>query len=279
MQYGITLPNFGLGGDARTLGEVAVAAEESGWHGLFIWDHLQWPNVEPCVDPWVALGFIASQTNRIRIGTLITPLPRRDIAKLARETVSVDRLSGGRLVLGAGLGFPTIPEYSGFGHETDLKIRGEMLDEGLELLAALWSGAPVKHEGKHYQVQCEGFAPPVQSPRIPVWVAGMWPSVKPFRRAAQWDGVVPVSRKVLEREQLGPAEIAEILEHIGRARSSTEPYAVALSGSTADAEGRARLVACAEAGANWWIEDGTRLMRSRETLLDRIKQGPPRLPE
>jgi alkanesulfonate monooxygenase SsuD/methylene tetrahydromethanopterin reductase-like flavin-dependent oxidoreductase (luciferase family) len=142
VRHGVVLPNFDLFGEATVMVELARLAEASGWDGFFIWDHLEWPGSEPAVDPWVALGAVAVSTERIRLGTMITPLPRRDVAKLARETVSVDRLSAGRFVLSVGLGWEGIPEWGAFGHERDRRVRGEMLDEGLEVLTALWTGDP-----------------------------------------------------------------------------------------------------------------------------------------
>jgi alkanesulfonate monooxygenase SsuD/methylene tetrahydromethanopterin reductase-like flavin-dependent oxidoreductase (luciferase family) len=197
MRHGVYLPNFDLFGEAGVLVELASLAEASGWDGFFIWDHLQWPDAEPAVDPWVALGAIAANTDRLRLGPMVTPLPRRDIVKLARETASVDRLSGGRLVLGVGLGWEGIPEWDSFGHEPDKRVRAEILDEGLDVLAALWSGEPVDHRGAHFQVVTPGMAPPAQVPRVPVWVGGGWPATRPFRRAAQWDGVWAVERQVI----------------------------------------------------------------------------------
>ena len=129
MKSAIYVPNFGLGGDARTLADLASLAEQNDWDAMFIWDHLQWPNSEPCVDPWVALTAMAMQTERIAIGPMVTALPRRDIAKLARETISVDRLSAGRLKLGVGLGWQAVPEYKDFGHEQSLRTRAEMLEK------------------------------------------------------------------------------------------------------------------------------------------------------
>src|SRR5689334_13471095 len=179
---------------------MARDAEAAGWDGFFLWDHvILWPT--PTCDPWVALAAVALATERVRIGPLVTPLPRRRITKLARETVTLDHLSNGRLVLGVGIGLgPWEWEY--LGEETDLRTRGAMLDEGLELLTKLWSGEPVMHEGRFYT--CRGdkgpndptpiptpFLPRPVQPRIPVWVAGTWPKKPPFRRAARWDGVVP----------------------------------------------------------------------------------------
>lgn len=193
MKYAFYTANFGFFGEAAALADYGAGAEAAGWDGDFIWDHLQVPGMEPTVDPWVALTAMAMRTERLVLRPMITPVPRRDIAKLARETVSIDHLSDGRLVLGVGLGWNAFPEFVGFGHEPDLKSRGAMLDEALDVLAALWSSDAVEHRGEHYTVSCDGFGRPVREPRIPIWVGGTWPSKKPIRRAARWDGVFPIA--------------------------------------------------------------------------------------
>jgi alkanesulfonate monooxygenase SsuD/methylene tetrahydromethanopterin reductase-like flavin-dependent oxidoreductase (luciferase family) len=276
VRYGLHVPNFEFFGDASVLGDLARLGEEAGWDGFFIWDHLEWPGSEPAVDPWVALAVAAVRTSRIRLGTLITPLPRRDIVKLARETVSVDRLSEGRLVLGVGLGWETIPEWASFGHEPDKRVRGEMLDEGLEVLAALWSGNAVDHHGVHYRVSTPGQAPPVQEPRIPVWVGGGWPAKRPFRRAAKWDGVMPISSRVLQGEDLAPLDLEEISAFIGAERVSGGPFEILKGGTTVDAADREQPEAYRAAGATWWLESLVPWGCTLEAVEQRIRLGPPR---
>jgi alkanesulfonate monooxygenase SsuD/methylene tetrahydromethanopterin reductase-like flavin-dependent oxidoreductase (luciferase family) len=274
MRYGVYLPNFDMFGEATVMVDLARLAEAAGWDGFFIWDHLQWPGNEPAVDPWVALGAMAVSTEQIRLGTMVTPLPRRDIVKLARETVSVDRLSGGRLVLGAGLGWESIPEWGAFGHESDKRVRGDMLDEGLDVLTALWTGDPVEHDGAYYRVATEGMAPPVQRPRIPIWVGGGWPAKKPFRRAAMWDGVMPISSS--EGTDLTPGDITDIRAFIEKHRSYAGSFDVIKSGSTAHASDADRPRGYAEAGATWWLESIVPWGNSLEAAKGRIRSGPPR---
>jgi alkanesulfonate monooxygenase SsuD/methylene tetrahydromethanopterin reductase-like flavin-dependent oxidoreductase (luciferase family) len=211
LKFGVYLPNFGAFGEARTLAELAHDAEAAGWDGFFIWDHIARPMHTPVVDAWVALSAIAMRTERVRIGALVTPLPRRRPWKLARETASLDRLSNGRLVLGVGIGSSggQPVEWEAFGEELDLKKRGEMLDESLEIINGLWSGEPFAFNGKHYQVKESQFLPtPLQTPRIPVWVAGNWPHHAPFRRAARWDGMIP------QTPAKGTDELAQLKEAI-----------------------------------------------------------------
>jgi len=151
------------------------------------------PTFHPIVDPWVGLTAVALHTSRIRIGTMITPLARRRPWQVAREAVSLDRVSKGRFILEVGLGDPAQWDYGFFGEETNAKIRAEKLDESLDILTGLWSGEPFCYQGKHYQLQEVRFLPrPIQQPRIPIWVAGWWPNKPPMRRAARWDGAVPI---------------------------------------------------------------------------------------
>jgi alkanesulfonate monooxygenase SsuD/methylene tetrahydromethanopterin reductase-like flavin-dependent oxidoreductase (luciferase family) len=161
--------------------DLAVRAEERGWEGFFVWDHVAYREpVSALADPWITLAAIAARTEKLVIGPLVTPLSRRRPHQLARETVTLDRLSGGRLVLGVGLGSDRTGEFdpARFGEEGEPRARAKQLDEGLDRLAAYWDGA---------------FEPrPVQQPRIPVWVASRWPNRRPLARAARWDGVFPI---------------------------------------------------------------------------------------
>ncbi len=272
MHFGMLTPNFGEFGEARALAELAREAEEHGWDGIFLWDHIQFPGFEPCADPWVALGAMAMATEQVRLGTLVTPVARRNIAKLAREVVTLDRLSGGRAVLGVGLGFAAIPEWGDFGDEADPRIRGEMLDEGLELLAALMSGEAVKHHGPHYQVETNGFAPSIQRPRVPIWVAGQWPGTKPFRRAARWDGVVPMSKRAMEGHMVEPAELSALTDYVADYRSDSGVFESVHLGASDGPP----VEAFADAGATWWIACAAP-GDSVEGVRARLRAGPDRV--
>lgn len=275
MRYGLSTPNFGSYGNARVLAEIAQQAEAAGWDGYFLWDHVQWPGMEPIADPWVALGAMAMRTERIRLGTMVTPIPRRRPWKLARETATLDHLTGGRVILGVGAGL--LPEeFGGLGDESDPKLRAEMLDEGLEVLTGLWSGKPFRHLGRHYQVEAAGFAPPLQTPRIPLWIAASWPARKPFRRAARWDGVCPIHRDW--PAALTPSDIREIAAYVRQHRTSDAPFDVVCSGQTHGAERRADAALVApfeEAGATWWVEYRTSWETPLDELLARVRKGPP----
>jgi alkanesulfonate monooxygenase SsuD/methylene tetrahydromethanopterin reductase-like flavin-dependent oxidoreductase (luciferase family) len=247
MRSALWLPIFDELAEPSVVARLAAAAEEAGWHGLFVWDHLRWQApVRQVADPWITLAAVACATERLRIGPMITPLARRRPAKLARETTTLDRLSGGRLTLGVGLGSDRFGnELSKTGESLDDRQRARMLDESLEILTAAWSGEPVHHHGEHYTVDGIEFLPrPVQRPGVPVWVAGFPGNRKPMLRAARHDGFFPVN---LEH----PDQVAEIAATIADLRGdTTAPYdiAVALPAGTDPAP-------YAAAGATWWLTD------------------------
>ncbi len=192
-QRAIFVAPFGELAEPRVLAQLAAESEAAGWDGFFLWDHIVYTDVTRLADPWVAMAAIAAATERVRIGPLVTPTPRRRVQKLARETVSLDRLSGGRLVLGVGIGGNRHGEFEPFGDEPDARERGRRLDADLERLTELWGG--------EFQPQ------PVQQPRIPVWVAARWPNRRPVQRALRWDGLFPV-------ELPGPEALAELAAEV-----------------------------------------------------------------
>ena len=202
MKRGIFLAPFDELVDPRRLADLAAQAESAGWHGFFVWDHIRYrPPVRALADPWVALAAIAFATERIRLGPMVTPLSRRRVHKLARETVTLDRLSRGRLTLGVGLGSDLNDELEPFGEVVDPRERARLLDRGLERLAAYWAG--------------EFEPPPVQRPRIPVWAASRWPSRRPLRRAARWDGLFPI-------ELPGPGALEELASEVRALRAGND---------------------------------------------------------
>jgi alkanesulfonate monooxygenase SsuD/methylene tetrahydromethanopterin reductase-like flavin-dependent oxidoreductase (luciferase family) len=195
MKHALSLPPFGELADPARLVEHAVAAENAGWDAVFLWDHVLRREGEPqeVADPWVAMAAVAVATRRIRIGPMVTPITRRRPIKLAREATSLDHLSKGRLTMGFGLGVDTSRELSGFGEITDPKVRGQRLDEGVELLCALWSGERVDFHGQHFLADGVTALPtPYQEPRIPLWFAARGEAQKPVRRAARFEGLFPI---------------------------------------------------------------------------------------
>ena len=280
MRFGLSLPNFGSYHDPRLTAGLAREAEEAGWDGFFLWDHVLWgwPEIQPGSDPFVMLTAIAMSTERIRFGALITPVARRRPWKLARELTTLDQLSNGRVVFGAGIGGDWFGDYSKFGESPDDKSHGEMLDEGLAVIDGLWSGEPLSYEGEHYQIKDAHFLPrPVQHPRIPIWLAARWPNKKPFRRAAQWDGVTPLPTD--DKKILTPQDIADLLAYIMEFRTATTPFDLLASGLTTgtNADKDAEMVGpYQEAGATWWIE-GFDWNVPVEDVRERIARGPTRL--
>lgn len=284
MRYGLTLPNGGIAADARTLGELAHIAEESGWDGVFLEDYIVWQGHEdvPTYDPWVALAVMAARTERVRLGTTVTPLSRRRPWKVAREAVTLDHLSGGRLILGVGAGDTNDQGFSRVGETLDLKTRAAMLDEALAILAGLWSGQPFSYHGAHYQIDEMTLLPAsIQSPRIPIWIGGNWPHRGVIRRAARWDGFVG-GKASAEGEylRLTPDDVRALIADIVRERASPASCEIALGGAARgpdfDAE-RAMIRTLAEAGATWWMEYVTPDLGGLAAMRARIAGGPVRI--
>jgi alkanesulfonate monooxygenase SsuD/methylene tetrahydromethanopterin reductase-like flavin-dependent oxidoreductase (luciferase family) len=272
MKYGFVLPR----GDARTAVNFAQAAEEAGWDGFFVWEPV-WG-----VDAWVSLAAAAMVTSRIRLGTMITPISRMRPWKLASETAALDNLSGGRVILSVGLG-AVDTGFEQFGEVTDRKTRAELLDEGLDILTGLWAGQPFAYEGKHYHVKPTEFQlppPPIQQPRIPIWVVGAYPSQKSLTRALRYDGLLPAMLGPDGKVLMAPPtyeNIARASEYVRQHRPAASPFEIIVEGATsgtdraADAE---KMHHWHEAGATWWIEAHWEAPSLDEVLL-RIRQGPP----
>src|SRR4051795_10242958 len=224
---GIFVAPFEELADAAELARLAARAEAAGWGGFFPWDHVDYRDpVSALADPWVAMAAIACATERVKIGPLITPPARRRIHKLARETVTLDRLSGGRLIFGAGLGSDNSGEFSKFGEESDAKARAKLLDDGLDQLVRYWDGE---------------FEPrPVQQPRIPIWLAARWPNRKPVRRALRWDGLFPIDLP-------GPEALAELTQEVRAERPGDDFEIVVTNPAGTDPQ------PWEDAGATWCL--------------------------
>jgi probable F420-dependent oxidoreductase len=282
MRFALDIAPLGDLADPGTLVELAEAAESAGWDAVFIWDHLQgsagWS--VPIADPWVALSAIAARTRRIRLGPMVLALPRRRPWLVARAAATLDQLSGGRVILGVGLGYPPDAEFAPFGEDASLEGRAARLDEGLELVTRLWSGDPVTFAGNHHRLDEVTLLPrPVQVPRIPIWVATTWPRTAGLSRAARFDGVAPL-KVGPDGIPLGftPDEIRTLLAQLrerGGARGD-RPYDVLVYGETdaASPADAARVRALEDAGATWWSEPINGWRGDRDALLARIRQGP-----
>ncbi|MFI5711971.1 LLM class flavin-dependent oxidoreductase [Kribbella sp. NPDC051620] len=263
MRFSVTFGAVGVGRDPRGLAELARMAEDCGWDGVFLEDYLvyQGDAAEPTYDPWICLAAMACATSTIRIGTTVTPVPRRHPWQLAAETVALDHLSNGRLILGVGIGDPGDPFLTGTPREL-----AEKLDESLEIITALWTGKPVRYAGKHYQLDgAQLSAVPLQRPRIPIWVGGNFlvPSVR--RRILRWDGSCAYKGTTTTPQQTTPEDIRQLLAE----REQTDGFDVKVKISDGDPQ------AFIHAGATWqgrWIAPGP-VAEAQEVL----RAGPPRV--
>ena len=276
MRYGFLIPT----GGPREVADLAREVEEAGWDGAFYWDGIAIGEMET-YDPWVVMAAMAMSTERVRIGAVLTPPARRRPWKLARETMTLDHLSGGRLVLPVGLGATDDGGFSKVGEPTDRKTRAGRLDEALEILTGLWSGEPFSYEGAHYRLEEMVFRPPtVQRPRVPIWVVGAWPSERSMGRALRYDGVLAASvGGDAGSPGVTPQTIRQIREYV-RENGRGDGYDIVWEGQTpgGDPEKAASIVRpYAEAGATWWIESPWTPPNAPEDLRRRIRQGPPRV--
>ncbi len=283
MQYGFVIP----GGDVHSIVRLAKEVEIAGWDAIFIPDCIYIPGTENLeialgVDPWVTLAAIAAVTERVRLGTMLTPLSRRRPWKVGRETVTLDHLSNGRLVLPVGMGALDDAGFGGVGEVTDRKERAELLDEALEIITGLWSGEQFSYAGKHYNIQNLTFTPkPVQSPRIPIWVAGAWPRMKSMQRVLRYDGILPAIMKTDGTfGDVAPKDIREIKAFIETERKSTTPFDIVWEGQTPgdDPKKAAQTIGpYIDAGITWWLETMWTPANGLRSVEDRIRQGPPRV--
>jgi alkanesulfonate monooxygenase SsuD/methylene tetrahydromethanopterin reductase-like flavin-dependent oxidoreductase (luciferase family) len=282
MRCGISVPNLAEFADPRAFGDLAARTERAGWDGLFVWDHVVFtiPTFD-LADPWLLLTVAALATERIQLGPMVTPVARRRPGTLARQSTTFDRLSGGRLTFGAGLGWTLDAEFGTWGEPTDPVVLAERLDESLEVLDGLWSGREVAFAGKHLTVTGTAFAPtPLQRPRPPVWIACEWPHRRPLRRAARWDGVVPL---IIDPQThvftTAPHIVAEIVAVIHEHRQSTDPFDVVITGRTEAGEPAQALDTVGnltDAGATWWLEGFRPQPGALAAAIERVEAGPPR---
>lgn len=266
-RHGLWLPLFDALADPAVVVRLAAEAEEAGWDGFFVWDHLAWrAPVRAVADPWVVLAGAAAVTERITLGPMVTPLARRRPTKVARETVSLDRLSGGRLVLGVGVGSDRFgEEYSRTGEPVSDRVRAELLDESLEILRAAWSGQPVRHHGRHHVVDGLAFEPTPVRGTVPVWVAGFPGHRRPMVRAAAHDGYFPVNLDSADR-------LAEAVATV-RALRGEDPRPFDVVVAAEDGLDPAALVA---AGATWLLTDLDPTTLTLDAVRGIVRDGPGR---
>ena len=276
MKFGVGVPNVGEFAHPRLLVEMAQQAEAAGWDGFFLWDHLLYRPERPgAVEPWSVIAAAAAVTTRIRLGALVTAVPRRQPPLLAQQIATIDQLSNGRIVFGAGLG-SMAEEYTCFGQDPSPTQRGRQLDEALSVLQALWSPGPVRHDGAFFTIDDVDLLPkPVQRPHPPIWVAGRWPNKSPFRRAARYDGVMPTHAAYSHESFMRVDELRDIVDYVGHHRAARGTFDVVMEGQSNDAEQLAQLApSYAAVGLTWWIEKLGWWRGDRDAARARVQRGP-----
>jgi alkanesulfonate monooxygenase SsuD/methylene tetrahydromethanopterin reductase-like flavin-dependent oxidoreductase (luciferase family) len=267
MRHGLFIPAFDELASPHRLIELAQAAERAQWDGLFLWDHLTYSApVRELLDPFVCLSAIATETSRLALGPLVTPITRRSLAVVARQATTLDLLSKGRFVLGIGLGDdPELGERSRMGEFADGKARGRALTESVEVLRRLMSGSEVTHDGEFYRVASTSFRPVAREHgTVPFWLAARWPHHAPLARAATYDGVVVI-------QLTDPADVAKLRSQLASHGADLKTFEVVL-----DPTGSAELdpSAWSDAGVTWLLHrEGPFEMRYDE-VLDRVSAGP-----
>lgn len=277
MRFGLFLPPFVDFAEPRRVAELGRMAEDAGWDGLFLWDHLlAFPGM-PVADVWVTMAAVATVTRTIKIGALVTPLPRRRPWVLARQMATLDRLSGGRLVAGVGLGGDGWREFSSFSEVSEPAERAGMLDEGLELLQRLLSGTEVRFSGRHFAVETSAFQPrPVQDP-LPMWAACRWPNRRPLVRAAKLAGCFPIFPGGEPPGPPDPTEVAAVRQQLaelgaGPGFDLVIRYALSLEDPVRTADTVAGLE---QAGATWVLSSFGRGEPAAAVVEEAVRQGPP----
>lgn len=285
MKYGLDMASAGAAGDAQTMGELAHIAEESGWDGIFLEDYIIWqsqPDV-PTYDPWVTLAVMAMRTQQIRLGTMVTPIPRRRPWKLAQELVTLDHLSNGRMILGIGLGdtgesIGSDLSFAQFGEMLDPKQRARMLDEGIEIITRIWRGEPFIFDGEFYKLRDVQILPrPVQQPRIPIWVGGGYPNRGPVARALRWDGSCMYKQ---QGHWMQLEDVRALRARVIAQRGTADGYDITVGGAPRwedENKQRAYLESIAAEGVTWWHEYVPPDVGDFEVQRKLIEQGPLRI--
>ena len=270
MKCGFVLPYA----DARDAVDLAVMAEEHGWEGFFVWEPV-WG-----IDAWMCLAAAAVRTERILLGTMLSPLSRMRPWKIAGEVATLDCLSGGRAILSVGLGAADTGFHQ-FGEETDMRVRAELMDEALDIVTGLWRGQPFSYSGRHYTVEPCDFFPPPSPIRQTVWVVGLWGSKKSMSRATKYQGLLPSVRGDDGKwRKMVPEDVRQMREFATNAGCGSG-YDIVVEGTTPGDDRQAardEVEQWQAAGATWWIESQWHVQSEQdaaERVKARIRQGPP----
>jgi alkanesulfonate monooxygenase SsuD/methylene tetrahydromethanopterin reductase-like flavin-dependent oxidoreductase (luciferase family) len=292
MRFGVTLPNLGYARGPSRMVELAVAAEAAGWDGVFVWDTFGGPEYDSLFehditrrapwDPWVLLAAAAAATERVQLGTMVTPVSRRRPWKLASEVATVDQLSAGRVILSVSLGWVPDAAFVNVNEESSRLVRSQRLDEGLAIATAMWGHDRASLDGAHFRITSVPGVPSAQRHRVPIWVVGAWPSPTSMRRALRFDGLIPavLADDGVTWMQPEPEQLAVIAADVGAAEVAAG-YDIVVEGNTSrdHRKGAARVSPYRDAGATWWLEGVWSFLfdphSSDERMLSRIEAGPP----
>ncbi len=284
MFHAANLPIIGEFADSTLLAELAAEAEHAGWDGVFVWDTLLF-NVEampPVLDPWAMLAVIATSTTHVKIGPMIAQLARRRPWEVARQVVTLDHLSHGRFILGAGLGYAGEADFGNFGLPSDARVRADLLDESLDVIAGLCSGELFAYRGRHYTIKETVFRPsPVQS-HIPVWIGGYWPNKRPMRRAARWHGAFPAPQVVPTADGFAampfpPEEVSRVRSYVEQHRSSETPFDLVISHALPlddPAAAADEVQRYGQAGVTWIVRDWLPWESGPDEVRAQLRRGP-----
>jgi len=284
MYHGVNLPIIGAFADPTLLTELAVEAEQAGWDGVFVWDTLLFDvaTMPPVLDPWTVLAAVASRTTRVKIGPMVAQLARRPPWDVARQVVTLDRLSQGRLILGAALGYAGDADFAHFGLPSDPQTRADLLDESLQVIAGLCSGEAFEHHGRHFTIERTVFLPRPVQPEIPVWIGGYWPRKRPMRRAAQWHGAFPAPQVVPTADgfaavPFAPKDVDEVRRYIERHRPSGKPFDLVISHQLPlddPAKAADEATRYEQVGVTWIVRDWLPWEIGPDNVRAQIRRGP-----
>lgn len=280
MRFGLYMPNFGKSADPKNFVHAVVEAEKAGWDGVFLWDHLlEWDRPVLAFDSFSLLAAATQITNKIHLGTAVTPLPKIKPWLAAKQLATLDHLSNGRMILGVGLGGKESVDYARFGEPEENRVLGERLDEALDIITGLWSGKAFAYQGKHYRISkpTRLLPTPIQRPRIPIWCGGILPAHRPFIRAAKWDGVIPLG--TLSSGNPGvptTKDVGTVKNIIDEHRKSQQPFEYAIIRFTSTPRAtRRKLEEIRQTAATWWLESLFTKKDNPHKMIQFVEKGPP----